>query len=141
MVWDPLNPTLVTRGRPLKVRSDREPILMGPIPRVQVNPPDDPDSVTTAAAAPAPIQENTSGTTTTQSAAERTRVRLPQAEAKGAPPVKRTKTSSVPVTTTAGTTSQTATTSPARALVERVGDEAGEDSQPAQMRRRLNHVG
>ena len=38
MVWDPLKPTPVTRGRPLKVRSDREPILMGPIPRVQCNP-------------------------------------------------------------------------------------------------------
>ena len=31
MVWDPWNPTPVTRGRPLKVRSDREPILMGPL--------------------------------------------------------------------------------------------------------------
>ena len=48
MIWDPWKPTPVTRGRPLKVRSDREPILMGPIPRVQVNPPDDPDTVTTA---------------------------------------------------------------------------------------------
>ena len=28
-VWDPWNPTPVTRGRPLKVRSDREPILYG----------------------------------------------------------------------------------------------------------------
>ena len=117
MVWDPWNATPVTRGRPLKVRSDREPILMGPIQRVQVN------------------KRTTSGTTTTQSVAERTRVRLPEAEAEGARPMQRTKTSSVPVPTTAGTTSQTATTSPARALVERVGDEAGEDSQHAQMRR------
>ena len=36
---------------------------------------------------------------------------------------------------TAETTSQTTTTSLARALVERVGNEAGEDSQPVQMRR------
>ena len=39
------------------------------------------------------------------------------------------------MTTTTETTSQTTTTSSARALVERVGDEAGEDSQPVQMRR------
>ena len=29
MVWDPWNPTPVTRGKPLKVRSDREPIVSG----------------------------------------------------------------------------------------------------------------
>ena len=126
MVWDPWNPTPVTRGRPLKVRSDREPILMGPIPRVQLKPPDDPGEVTTATPA-VPIPETTSGTAT-QSAAERTRVRLPEAEAVGAPSVQGTRTtSSVPVTTTA--------TSSARALVERVGNEAGEESQPVQMRR------
>ena len=76
MIWDPWKPTPVTRGRPLKVRSDREPIVMGPIPRVQVNPPDDPDTATTASPA-ASSQEPTPGTTT-QSVAERTRVRLPE---------------------------------------------------------------
>ena len=48
--------------------------------------------------------------------------------------MQRTKTSSAPVTITAETISQT-TTSSARALVERVGNEAGEDLQPAQVRR------
>ena len=112
MIWDPWKPTPVTRGRPLKVRSDREPILMGPIPRLQVNPPDDADTVAT------PNLETTSGTTT-QSVAERTRVRLPESEAEGAPPVQKTRTTpTVPVTTTAETM---ATTTPAaRALVERV---------------------
>ena len=127
MIWDPWKPTPVTRGRPLKVRSDREPILMGPIPRLQVNPPDDADTVAT------PNLETTSGTTT-QSVAERTRVRLPESEAEGAPPVQKTRTTpTVPVTTTAETMATTTPT--ARALVERVGDEAGEDSQPVQMRR------
>ena len=42
-------------------------------------------------------------------------------------------TPTVPVTTTAETMATTTPT--ARALVERVGDEAGEDSQPVQMRR------
>ena len=37
----------VTRGGPLKVRSDGEPILMGLIPRVQLNLPNDPDTGTT----------------------------------------------------------------------------------------------
>ena len=134
MILDPWKPTPVTRGRSLKVRSDVEPIMMGPIPRVQVNLPDDPDTATTAAPA-VPIQETTSGTAT-QSAAERTRIRLPEAGAEGAPPVQKTKTKSlIPVTTTAETTSQTTTTSSARALAERVGDEAREDSQPVQMRR------
>ena len=111
----------------MKVRSDREPILMGPIPRLQVNPPDDADTVAT------PNLETTSGTTT-QSVAERTRVRLPESEAEGAPPVQKTRTTpTVPVTTTAETMATTTPT--ARALVERVGDEAGEDSQPVQMRR------
>ena len=127
MIWDPWKPTPVTRGRPLKVRSDREPILMGPIPRLQVNPPDDADTVAT------PNLETTSGTTT-QSVAERTRVRLPESEAEGAPLVQKTRTTpTVPVTTTAETMATTKPT--ARALVERVGDEAGEDSQPVQMRR------
>ena len=117
----------------MKVRSDCEPILMGPILRLRFNVPDEPDAVTAVAPA-VTVQETTSGTAT-HSAAERTRVRLPEAEAEGAPPVQRTKTtSSVPVTTTAETTSQT-TTSSARALVERVGDEAGEDSHTVQMRR------
>ena len=59
---------------------------------------------------------------------------MPESEAEGAPPVQKTRTTpTVPVTTTAETM---ATTTPAaRALVERVGDEAGEDSQPVQMRR------
>ena len=126
MVWDPWKPTPVTRGRPLQVRSDREPILVGPIPRVHVNPPDDPDTATTATAA-VPSQETTSRETT-QSVTERTHVRPAEAEAEGAPPARRTRTTvSVPVTATAGTTSQTTTTSPARELVERVGNEAGED--------------
>ena len=132
MIWDPWKPTPVTRGRPLKDRSDRDPVLTGPISRVQVNPPDDPDTATTAAPA-APSQETTPGTTT-QAVAERTRVRLPESEAEGAPPVQRTRTTpTVPVTATAEPT--TATTSSARALGERVGDEAGEDLQPVQMRR------
>ena len=125
-VWDPWNPTPVTRGRPLKVRSDREPILMGPLPRAHVTSPDDPDTVTTAAV---PTQETTPGTTITHST-ERARVRLLAAEAEGAPPVQKTRT-----TSSAETTSQTTTTPSARALVERVGNEAGEDSQPAQIRR------
>ena len=128
MIRDPWNPTPLTRGRPLKVRSDREPILMG---RVKFTPPDDLDAVTPAV----PIHETTSGTAT-QSTAERTLVMLPEAEAEGAPPVQRTKTtSSVSVTTITETTCQTTTTSSARAPVDRVGDEAGEDSQPVQMRR------
>ena len=36
MIWDPWKPTQLTRGRASKVRSDREPILLGPIPRAQV---------------------------------------------------------------------------------------------------------
>ena len=102
---------------------------MGPIPRVQVNPPDDPGTAAPAAS----NLETASGTTTQpQSVAERTRVRLPESEAEGAPPVRKTRTT-VPVTTTAETMATTTPT--ARALVERVGDEAGEDSQPVQMRR------
>ena len=132
MIWDPWKPTPVTRGRPLKVRSDREPILMGPIPRVQVNPPDDPDTVATAAPAASNLETASGTTTQSQSVAERTRVRLPESEAEGAPPVRKTRTT-VPVTTTAETMATTTPT--ARALVERVGDEAGEDSQPVQMRR------
>ena len=50
--------------------------------------------------------------------------------------MQRTRTTgSVPVTATTEMTSQTTTTSRARALVERLGNEAGEDSQPVQMRR------
>ena len=71
MVWDLWNVTLVTRGRPIMVHSDREPILMRPIPKEHFNLPDDPDTATTAAA---PSQETTSRETT-QSVAERTRVR------------------------------------------------------------------
>ena len=82
MVWATWKPTPVTRGRQLKVRSDREPFLMGPIPIVQFNLPDDPDTATTATAA-VPSQETTSREATqsalsrgrTQSAAEQTRVR------------------------------------------------------------------
>ena len=101
---------------------------MGPLPRAHVTSSADPDAVTTAAPA-VPTQETKSGTTT-HSAAERARVRLPEAEAEGAPPVQRAKT-----TSSAETTSQTTTTSSARALVERVGNEAGEDSQPPQIGR------
>ena len=100
---------------------------MGPIPRLQINPPDDADTVAT------PNLETTSGTTT-QSFAERTRVRLPESEAEGAPPVQKTRTTPTdPVTTTAETMATTTPTE--RALVERVGDEAGEYSQPVQIRR------
>ena len=66
---------------------------------------------------------------------ERARVRSPEAEAEGAPPVQRTRTTSSAPITTVETTSQTTTTSSARALVERIGNEAGEDSQPTQIRR------
>ena len=132
MIWNPWTPTPVTRGRPFTVRSDRAPILMGPIPKVHFNLQD--DSGTTTAAAAAPSQETTSRETT-QSVAERTRVRPAETEAEGAPQVQRTRTAvSVPGTATTGMTSETTTTSPARALVERVGNEAGEDSQPVQMR-------
>ena len=72
MVWDPWNPTPVTRGRPLRTRSDREPILMGPLPKAHVTSPNNPDTIST--------QEIMPGTTTTYSA-ERTRVRLSEAEA------------------------------------------------------------
>ena len=128
MVWDPWNPTSVTRGRPLKVRSDREPILMRPLPRVYFTPPDDPDTVV------ALTQETAPGTTTSSIAEETARTRLAETEAEGAPPVQRTKTSSAPATITTEATSRPATSS-ARAIVERVGNEAGEDSQLAQMRR------
>ena len=65
MIWDLGEPTPVTRGRSLKVRSDRVTILMGPIPRVQFNPPDHPDTATTATATAAvPSQETTSRETT-----------------------------------------------------------------------------
>ena len=126
MVWDPWNPTPVTRGRPLKVRSDREPILMGPLPRVCVTSPDDPNTVRTAAV---PTQETTPGTTTTTTTypAERTRIRLPETDAEGAPLVQKTRTTSSAPATTAEMTSRTTTTSSARALIERVGNEAGED--------------
>ena len=94
---------------------------------MQVNPPDDADTVAT------PNLETTSGMTT-QSVAERTRVRLPESEAEGAPPVQKTRTTPTDQVTTTAETMATTTPS-ARALVERVGDEAGEDSQPVQMRR------
>ena len=84
--------------------------------------------------APVLVQETTSATAMHYDA-ERARVRLPEAEAEGAPQVQRTRTTSSAPVTTAETTSQTTTTSSARALVERVGNEAGEDSQPAQIRR------
>ena len=45
-------------------------------------------------------------------------------------------TVSFPVAATAEKTSQITTTSPTRALVERVGNEDGEDSQPVQMHRK-----
>ena len=61
-------------------------------------------------------------------------MRLPESEAEGAPPVLKTRTTPTDPVTTAAETMAT-TTPTARALVERVGDEAGEDSQPVQMRR------
>ena len=96
---------------------------MGPLPRVQLTPPDDPDT------AVAPTLETSPGTTTTPIAEERTRIRSAEADAEGAPLVQRTKT-----TSSTEATSQPAISS-ARALVERVGNEAGEDSQLAQIRR------
>ena len=72
---------------------------MGPIPRVQVNPPDEPDTVATAAPAALNLETASGTTTQSQSVAERTRVRLPESEAEGAPPVRKTRTT-VPVTTT-----------------------------------------
>ena len=78
----------------MKVRSDREPILMGPIPRVQVNPPDDPDTVATAVPAASNLETASGTTTQSQSVAERTRVRLPESEAEGAPPVRENENNS-----------------------------------------------
>ena len=115
----------------MKVRSDRE----GPTPRVHLN------SIrqvipTQRRQQQEQHQAKSTSRETTQSVAERTRVRPADAEAEGAPPVQRTRTAvSVPVTATIKTTSQTTGTSPARAVVERVGNEAGEDSQLVQMRR------
>ena len=124
MIWDPWKSTPVTRGRPLKVRSDREPILMGPIPRLQVNPPDSGDTE----------PGNHVGNDDTICCRTNTREIASESEAEGAPPVQKTRTTpTVPVTTTAETMATTTPT--ARALVERVGDGAGEDSQPVQMRR------
>ena len=118
MIWDPWQPTPVTR-----VRSDHEPVLMGPIPRVHFNLPDDPDTATTATAA-VPSQETTSRDTNTICH----RTNSGEMEAEGAPPVQRTRTTvSAPVTTATKTTSQTTATSLASALVERVGNEAGEE--------------
>ena len=92
MVWDPRKPTPVTRGRPLKVRNDREPISMGPIPRVHFNLPDDPDTATTAAAVAGVPSQETTLRETTQPVAERTRVKPAEAGAEGAPVVQRTRT-------------------------------------------------
>ena len=36
MIWDPWNPTPVTKGKPSNVHSDREPIPTRPIPRIHV---------------------------------------------------------------------------------------------------------
>ena len=128
---EPWKPKPFTRGRPLKVRSDREPILIGPIPKVRLNLPDDPDTQRRQQQ-----HQETRSREKTQSVAERTRVSPAETEAKGEPLMQRTRTTvSVPVTVTAEPISQTTTTSPARALVERKGNEAGEDSQPVQMRR------
>ena len=129
MVWNPWKPTPGTRRIPLKVRSDREPIAI-PIPRVGSNPPDDPDTAITATAA-VPSSETTSRETT-QSVAER--IREASRGRSRVSTTQRTRTTvSVPVTATAETTSQTTTTSPARALVERIGNEAGEYSKSVQL--------
>ena len=93
--------------------------------------PADPDAVTTATV---PAQEIMPRTTATQSSTERARVRLPETEAEEALLVQRTRTTSSAPVTTAETTSQT-TTSSARTLLERTGNEVGEDSQPTQIRR------
>ena len=75
-------------------------------------------------------QETTPGTTTTYSA-DRTRVRLSDAEAEGAPPVQKTRT-----TSSAETTSQTRTTSSARSLIEQICHEVDKDCEsPTQIRR------
>ena len=99
---------------------------MGALPRVQFTSSDDPGTATAATPA-VPIQDTTSGTAT-QYAAERTRVRLPEAEAEEAPPVQKDKKRLKRLL-------RPQTTSSARALVKRVGHEAGEDSQLVQMRR------
>ena len=62
---------------------------MGPIPRVQFNPPDDLNTATTATAA-VPKKRPRQGRTT-RSVAERTRVRPAEAEADEAPPAPRTR--------------------------------------------------
>ena len=104
---------------------------MGPIPRAHFNLPDDPDTSATAAV---PRQE-TNSRETTQSVAERARVGPAETEARRVPTGSKNKNSSLSSSDgTTDTTFETTTTSPARALLERVGNEAGEDSQPAQKR-------
>ena len=139
MFWDLWKPTPVMRGRPLKARSDREPILMGSIQRIKFSSPDDPDTAATTTAA-VPSQETTSrehnlspnGSAWGQ---QRQKPREHHRLSTGAPPGQRTRTAvSVAGTVPTETTSEI-TTSPPRAPVERVGNEAGEDSQPNHMRR------
>ena len=117
----------------LEVLSDREPVLVGPIPKVHVNLSDDPDTAPTISAAAAPSQgDNVEGDNTI---CRRTNAceACAETEAEGAPPVQRTRTAvSVPGTAANKSTSETTTTSPARALVERVCNEAGEDAQLVQ---------
>ena len=101
---------------------------MGPIPRGHFNPPDGRDTPTTATVTSAVLGQETTSRETTQSAADR------EAEVEVAPPVQRTRaTVSVPLTATVDTTSQTTRASLASALGERVGNDAGDDSQLVQM--------
>ena len=123
MKWDLWSPIPVTKGKLLKVYSDREPIPMRTISRV-------------------PTQEMMPGTAATQSSTERIRVRLPETEAEGAPrPWHKTRTTSSTLVTTTSvitteTSSQTRTASSARTFDERICNEVGKDCEyPTQIRR------
>ena len=111
MIWNPWSPIPVTKGKSLKVYSDREPILTRTIPRV-------------------PTQEMMLGTTGTQSSTKKVCMQSSEAEAEGAHrSLHETKTTTSAVITRAETTFQTTTTSSARMPVVQVGNEAGKDSQ------------
>ena len=111
-------PIPVTKEKPLEVYSDREPTPMRTVPRV-------------------PTQEMMPGTTTTRSCTERTRVRLPEAEAEGVPrPLHKTRTTTEAAVTRAETTSQTRRTSSASTFDERICNKVGKDCEfPTQIRR------
>ena len=116
MIWDPWSPIPVTKGKPLKVYSDREPFLTRTISRV-------------------PHQEMMLGTTATQSSTERVRIRSSETEADGALLAQRTKTTTSAMITRAETTFQTTAISLARIPFKQFGNEAGKDSQLTQIRR------